>query len=169
MIHKLLYLLDANVLITAKNTYYAMDRVPEFWAWLAHHGGLGNVKIPEEIYDEVKDGSDELADWLKEDDISAALRLQEQVDVALVRAVIAEGYAPDLRDDELQKVGRDPFLIAYALADPEDRVVVTTEVSKPTRNRGNCHIPDVCIHFELACTDTFGLARQLDFKTSWNT
>ena len=26
-----LYLLDANVLINAKNFYYAFDQVPEFW------------------------------------------------------------------------------------------------------------------------------------------
>lgn len=30
----MLYLLDANVLIAAKNSYYAFDRVPEFWEWL---------------------------------------------------------------------------------------------------------------------------------------
>ena len=30
----LLYLLDANVLITANRDYYSVKRVPEFWAWL---------------------------------------------------------------------------------------------------------------------------------------
>jgi hypothetical protein len=34
----MLYLLDANVLITAHNTYYAIDQVPEFWEWIAHQG-----------------------------------------------------------------------------------------------------------------------------------
>jgi len=27
----MLYLLDANVVITAHNTYYGLDAVPEFW------------------------------------------------------------------------------------------------------------------------------------------
>lgn len=40
----MLYLLDANVLITANNSYYALDRVPEFWEWLADVGGRGNAK-----------------------------------------------------------------------------------------------------------------------------
>jgi Domain of unknown function (DUF4411) len=31
----MLYLLDANVLITARNRYYPIDTVPEFWSWLA--------------------------------------------------------------------------------------------------------------------------------------
>ena len=52
-----LYLLDANVLITAHNTYYAINTVPEFWAWLAHKGQAGDLKIPLENYEEVKDGS----------------------------------------------------------------------------------------------------------------
>ena len=52
-----LYLLDANVLITAQNTYYPIDTVPEFWAWLVHKGQAGDLKIPLENYEEVKDGS----------------------------------------------------------------------------------------------------------------
>ena len=39
-----LYLLDANVLINAKNFYYAFDQVPEFWEWLVDQGVRGKVK-----------------------------------------------------------------------------------------------------------------------------
>jgi hypothetical protein len=34
----MLYLTDANVLITANNLYYPIDRVPECWEWLAYMG-----------------------------------------------------------------------------------------------------------------------------------
>ena len=40
----MLYLLDANILITAHNTYYPIDRVPEFWSLLQHQGAAGFVK-----------------------------------------------------------------------------------------------------------------------------
>jgi len=53
------------------------------------------------------------------------------VDIPLVSKVTDEGYAPDLTDDEVEKIGRDPFLIAYALAAVGERCIVTTEVSKP--------------------------------------
>jgi len=60
-----LYLLDANILITAANTYYGINQVPEFWAWLQHQGTSGHVKMPIETYEEVlesrKEG-DELLD-----------------------------------------------------------------------------------------------------------
>jgi hypothetical protein len=41
-----LYLFDANVLITAGNTYYPIDQVPEFWEWLHYQGMAGNIKLP---------------------------------------------------------------------------------------------------------------------------
>lgn len=41
-----MYLLDANVLMTANNTYYPIHVVPEFWAWLAHQCATGHVKMP---------------------------------------------------------------------------------------------------------------------------
>ena len=45
--------------------------------------------------------------------------------------------ASDLKDDEVERLGRDPFLIAHALVDPEHRCVVTTENSKPKKQRAN--------------------------------
>ncbi|MGC2371878.1 MAG: DUF4411 family protein, partial [Candidatus Sulfotelmatobacter sp.] len=64
----MLYLLDANILITAANTYYGISRVPEFWSWLQHQGTSGHIKIPVEMYEEVLEGrkdDDELLDWVK--------------------------------------------------------------------------------------------------------
>jgi hypothetical protein len=63
----MLYLLDANISITAHNTYYPIDTVPEFWDWLQHQGERGNVKIPLEIMEEVKQGrkGDPLVDWIE--------------------------------------------------------------------------------------------------------
>lgn len=34
-------LLDANVFITAKNSYYQMDIFPAFWSWLDDKAELG--------------------------------------------------------------------------------------------------------------------------------
>jgi len=79
--------------------------------------------------------------------------------------VVSTGYAPDLSDLELNKVGRDPFLIAYALAKRDERWVITNEASKPTKQRANRHIPDVCKTLHVSCDNTFFLIRTLDFHT----
>src|SRR3546814_2688600 len=52
----MIYLLDANVLITAHHLYYPVDAVPEFWEWLAHQGVAGQIKMPVETFEEAKAG-----------------------------------------------------------------------------------------------------------------
>ena len=96
-----------------------------------------------------------------------ALELEEDADVVLFRRVIEGGYAADLTDEEIEIVGQDPFLIAYGLRNPEERCVVTAEVSRPGRLRANRHIPDVCNQFGIQWMDSFGLIRSLNFSTSW--
>lgn len=164
----MLYLLDANVLIDANRDYYSLERVPEFWEWLENGGVNDRIKIPLEVYEEVRDGDDELADWTKQEQIKRALLLQEEVDVSLVSYATDQGYASDLTDDEVVKIGRDPFLVAYALKDRENRCIVTTEVSKPRRSRANRHLPDVCRDLGVGFCNTFEFARALDFSTRWN-
>lgn len=62
----MLYLIDANTLITANNLYYPIDQVPEFWSWLHHQAAAGLVKMPREIIAEVKAGRDNdlLFQWI---------------------------------------------------------------------------------------------------------
>ncbi len=162
----LLYLLDANVLIDANRDYYAIERVPEFWDWILHFGKLDQVKVPQEVYDEVTDGDDNLSDWLKSNKDTMLLR--EDVDRGLVNHVLERGYASDLTDDEIENLRADPFLIAHALADIKHRCVVTNEVSKPSRQGVNRHIPDVCDDLQIRHCNTFELVKKLDFRTDWN-
>lgn len=168
----MLYLLDANVLITAHNLYYPVDAVPEFWSWLVHKGSTGEIKMPLETFEEVRDGSNDaerdlLYAWVQEAAIRTAILLAEEVDAMLVQRVLEIGYAPDLTDDELEQIGRDPFLIAYALASPADRCVVSTEVSAPRKQRQNRRVPDVCEALGVRCCDTFTMLRTLQFSTRW--
>ena len=85
----MVYLIDANVLITAHNLYYPVNAVPEFWSWLSFRAAAGDIKMPLEIFEEVKDGgTDEERDllfaWISEDENKNALILDEEVDPALV-------------------------------------------------------------------------------------
>jgi hypothetical protein len=93
--------------------------------------------------------------------------LKEAVDPTIVNKVVTEGYAPDLTDVELEEIGRDPFLIAYALAQPSDRCVVTVEVSAPGKQRQNRRVPDVCSTFGVLCLNPFQVYRSLGFSTAW--
>lgn len=167
----MLYLLDANVLMTAHNLYYPVDAVPEFWDWLQFQCELGLVKMPIETFEEVKDGTtdaqrDLLYAWVQRAEVRATLLLNGDVDPEHVRTVLHH-YAPDLSDDEIEAIGRDPFLIAHALAQPQDRCVVTTEVTNRKKQRQNKKIPDICTDVGVLCCDTFAMLRALRFSTNW--
>lgn len=169
----MLYLLDSNTLIDAKRDYYPIDRIPEFWDWLVYQGQQGNIKIPIEVYEEFsdtkdKDGNmDALAEWAETVNVRDALLLEEDVERDLVARITYGGYVANPTDDQLDRIGRDPFLLSYALKDIKNRSIVTTETSKPSRNGANRHIPDVCNDFGIKCINSFQLIKEMNFSTSW--
>ena len=170
----MLYLLDANTLIDAKRDYYAIDRVPEFWTWLIFQGQNGRIKIPVEVYEEFSDTKDKdgkkdaLAEWAEQIDVKNALLFGEEAEQDLVARITYGGYVANPTDDELEKIGRDPFLLSYALKNPENRCIVTTESSKPSRRGANRHVPDVCGDFGIRCINSFEMIREMNFSTGWN-
>lgn len=168
----MLYLLDANTLITAKNNYYPLLRFPDYWSWLIHMGQQDIVKVPTEIYGEYRGKvmrggqQDELAKWAQAKATTDALLLKEE-DVDHLGDVIERGYGIDIDDERLLATGKDPWLIAYALNDRENRIIVTSEVSKPNLQKQNRRIPDVCGDLNVRCIDSHRLISELDFYCDW--
>lgn len=158
-----LFLLDANALIDAHETYYALDRVPGFWLWLIDIGNQGRLKIPNEIYEEVAPFSGPLAEWVRQPEARAALILPESSNLQRVQQVLSVGYANDLDDVEIGAIGKDPFLVAAAMSGPA-RVVVTREVSKKTQLRAKRRLPDVCDTFGLRCVTDVQAYALLNFR-----
>jgi hypothetical protein len=169
----LLYLIDANTLINAKRDYYQLKRVPEYWSWINHLGNDNKIKIPKEIYDEFKDVKqsdgtmDELAEWASQKEIKQNLIIPETIEASHVTKVLG-CYGNNLNESELKQIGKDPFLVACALSSPEDRIVVTAEVSAPRKQRQNRKVPDICSDLGIRCVSPFEMINLLDFTTDWN-
>ncbi len=160
----MLYLLDANTLIDADQYYYGVHQVPQFWEWLLREAEAGRLKMPEEIWHEVKDSNSDLGPWINDTTHKKLLILDEQPDAALLNEVINTAYAPDLTDAEMEQIGKDPFLVAYALA-KKDRVVVTKETSAVSKSRGRRKLPDACNIMNVHWTTDFLMYKILHFKT----
>ncbi len=60
-----MFLLDANVFITAKNTYYGTDFAPGFWEWLAAEYRVVGIRSVTAVRDELLAQEDELSDWAR--------------------------------------------------------------------------------------------------------
>ena len=161
-----MYLIDANVLIRADADFYPLDRIPQFWEWLVAQGSSGNVKMPAEIHEEIANGTDDLAGWVKETHVKEALLLDEEIDPIDVQRVLELGYQgndPLFTETDIQKIGRDAFLIAYALTDSA-RIIVTRETSASSKRRGNRKVPDACNDCGILWTSDYEMYRLLDFR-----
>ena len=160
------YLLDANVIITADRDYYPLHRVPEFWEWIVHHASHAIVKIPHHMYEEITVKEGKIVDWLKQN--SKLLVVEHEVYSKTLRKVLSIGYGDDISAEEERKIGKDPFILAYALMmGVESTTIVTTEVSKPTKQRASRKLPDASLALGVRCINTFELVQELDFRTSW--
>ena len=154
-------LLDANVFITAKNTYYGLDLVPAFWAWLDARAAGGELASTDMIYEELRAGGDDLADWVKERKEvmfhveSASATVANHVDV-LARWAAQEGYKQHVIAEFLDCA--DPFLIGAAAS--SGCTVVTLETSAGGK-RKKVKIPDACSRLNVPYENTFEMMRAL--------
>ena len=66
---KVIYCIDANILIQAWQKYYSPKICPSYWEVLNELGKKGVIFIPELVYEEIKKGEDDLYEWLKNSNI----------------------------------------------------------------------------------------------------
>jgi predicted nucleic acid-binding protein len=150
-----MYLLDSNIFIEAKNRHYGFDFCPAFWDWLIRENTASRVASVESVSEELRDGSDELADWAKarpnfflpaDDDVVTSLS-------ALTEWTVKTDYLDAAINEFLQEA--DYFLIGHALA--HGFTVVTHE--KPKNSKKKIQIPDACDANGVAWTDPYAMLR----------
>ena len=92
--------------------------------------------------------------------------MDEDPDMANIQRVL-DAYMLAPSDEDVRKMGQDPFLISYALKDIGGRCIVTSEGSRPKRKDANRHVPDVCNDLGVQCIHSFRLPVLLNFSTNW--
>ncbi len=162
----MMYLLDTNILIEAKNRYYAFDIAPGFWAWVdrAHNQGLA-CSI-EAVRDEILAGGDELADWARSH-AQFFRPLDQGTTQHFAPLTIWAGsrnFAP-AAIAAFTGTAADYLLVAYAKE--HNHTLVTHERPDPNA-KARILIPDACIALGVKYADTFKMLRdtgaQLDLR-----
>jgi hypothetical protein len=140
------YLLDSNVLITAKRVYYGFDFCPGFWDWIVAGHEAGIVYSIERVYDELMQQQDDLAAWVRT--LPGTFFLSP--DAATVQHFTAvtnwasgQNYRTPAINEFLQTA--DFHLVAQARQGGHS--VVTYEVPGGSVNR--VKIPDACLGLGL--------------------
>lgn len=154
-------MLDSNVFITAKNTYYGLDLVPAFWSWLEGQAVAGKIASTDLIYDELKNGNDDLAEWVKDrrDTLfhfgSSSAAVAGHV-ASLGAWAQAASYEQHVVEDFMDCA--DPFLVGVAA---ESGLIVVTQETPAGAKRKKVKIPDACVHLGVAYENTFQMMRAL--------
>lgn len=162
-----MYLIDSDVLITAKNSYYAFDLCPGFWRSLLDKHQSGQVHSLDRNRMELQQGhdDDQLVQWVK-DVVPADFFLsthQDEVVEAYTDVMLWAQRNSQFFDNAKAKfaTGADGWLVAYASV--HNCTVVTLEESRP-ESRNQIKLPDVCIQFGVRYENVFTMLRTLQVQ-----
>lgn len=159
------YVLDSNFFIQAHRVHYPIDVATGFWNKVGHLAKEGSVISIDKVQNELYDKNDALEDWcrnnLPEDFFKDTFGLMATYSQVTAWAISRNHhYLPNALKEFLDADEADAFLVAYCLADPANKYVVTQEVSEPNR-QNKVKIPDVCIALNVAYVNTIAMFRQL--------
>lgn len=153
-----MYLLDSNVLIEAKNRYYAFDIASGFWAWRDRAHDKGLACSIEAVRDELLAANDELAEWVRQrPDFFRAL---DQGTTRHFGPLTAWAGSRDFTPAAIAAFtgnAADYLLVAYAKE--HEHVLVTHERPDPNA-KARIFIPDACIALGVEYADTFKMLRE---------
>ncbi len=152
------YLLDTNVFIQAKNSYYGFDICPAFWEWIDLKCADGDIYSVNEVRDELVGGDDELAEWARARGAEFFLKQDQAVAPSLAEVSRWVNTHPEYTPPaKYQFLGAaDYSLVAYAHA--HGHVVVTHE--RPEESRKRVKIPNVCLGLGVEYTNIFAVLRR---------
>ncbi len=165
------YLIDSDVLIQAKNSYYAFTICPGFWNSLLHshsHGHLHSIdRVRKELLRGRKD--EDLVQWVRESVPSEFFLASDggEVVAAYGRIILWATDNPQYQDTAKTKFasGADGWLVAQGVV--TGKTVVTNEQPRP-ESRSVIKLPDVCQHFKVQVEDTFSMLHRLGVQYHWS-
>ncbi len=164
------YLLDADVFIAAKNSYYAFAICPGFWESLIHHHRMEHLYSIDKVRSELLVGrrTEDLVLWVRG-------RLPTGFFLGTDSPEVMEAYQsimlwvqrnPQYFDHAKAKFATeaDGWLVAYAMT--HGGIVVTNEQPRP-QSKSRVLLPDVCVQFNVTYKDTFFMLKDLNIHFEW--
>ena len=159
------FVLDANVFISAHQTYYAFEICPGFWLALIRQHEAKRVCSIDKIKAELVPGDDLLSRWANQ--LAPATFFKGTADRhvsdafrEMVNWVQGESQFSTTAKAEFAAVA-DGWVVAYAKAN--ELIVVTHEEYAPGSQR-KVPIPNVCVEFNVEYCNTFEMLRELNVE-----
>lgn len=161
-----MFLLDANVLITAADNHYPVDVAPGFWDQLLGALEAGEAQIPVSVYRELTVQKGRwLTGWLNSNVPSGSAAVLQEDDSQLVALQeVTKWLSSPGRSFAQRHIwhflnGADPRLIAAARATRASIVTYEEYISDP--NVRKVKIPNVAQPFNVECIKPVDMFRRL--------
>lgn len=159
------FVVDSNFFIEAHRTTYPLDVAIGFWSKVRLLAQTGIIISIDKVRSEIFDKNDSLKCWCQEnlpDDFFKNTNeiLDEYSHVTSWAISMNYHYLPKALNEFLSGDEADAFLVAYALADPTQRILVTQEIRAPQK-RNKIKIPDCCVALGVTTINTIELFRRI--------
>lgn len=158
---KIVYCIDANILIQAWQKYYSPEICPSYWEVLNDLGKKGTVFVPELVFEEIEKGEDNLFEWLKKSDIPIK-KIDTEVASKLKQIYSSNPNHKYLVSSNGIHSKADPWVIAHAMK--ENAIVVTKEKKDLFTKKTKIKIPHVCDNMKVKWIDDFEFIKELNIK-----
>ena len=160
------FLLDSNILIGAKRSYYAFDLCPGFWDAIRHGHRQGRILSTKRVQKEIAVGEDDLSQWVKNELPPAFFIDDNAADIMkefspMMAWVNSGDYLPEAVQEFAGHDNADGWLIAAAKA---RNFVLVTEEQSPSNARKRVPMPNVCDEFGVEYITTFEALRELGYR-----
>jgi hypothetical protein len=160
-----IYVVDTNFFIQAHRVSYPLDVATSFWNKVRQLAFEEKIISIDKVKDEIYPYEDALKDWCETNlppnffkDSTPVISAYRQVaSWALSRS---SHYLPNAIAEFLNADEADAFIIAYALTDVNNTIIVTHEVSTPNKIN-KIKIPDACIALNVRYVNPITMFREL--------
>tara|TARA_R110000796_G_scaffold65729_3_gene151693 strand:+ start:11582 stop:12082 length:501 start_codon:yes stop_codon:yes gene_type:complete len=160
-----IYVVDSNFFIQAHRVNYPLDIAFSFWNKVKELANSGRIISIDKVKNELYDKNDDLEDWCKVNLPENFFKSTEDVMAEYGRVTawaisLNNHYLPNAINEFLDADEADAFLVAYSLADDQNRIIVTHEVSQPKR-KNKIKIPEACSPFNVRYLNTIEMLREI--------
>lgn len=161
------FLIDSDVLITAKNSYYAFPICPGFWQSLLHGHFKNQIHSIDRVRQELLNGSpeDDLVRWVEKSVPKSFFHScgdQKVVDAFGQIMLWAQRHS---RYTDAAKAkfasGADGWLVAYGMV---HRYTVVTNEERAPDSLKSIKLPDVCDAFRVETEGVFMMLEQVSIQ-----
>lgn len=158
------YLIDSDVLITAKNRYYSFQICPGFWDSVLHSHSCSHLHSIDQVKQELLSGSkdDDLVQWVGQCVPASFFLTSDGSEVVAAYSKVISWVSQHMQYHGEAKTkfasGADGWLVAHGIV--TGQTIVTNEQPRPDSRRA-IKLPNAYHQFNVKFEDTFPMLHRL--------